>query len=220
MAGAGATVRRGLASGGRNGANGGICRAGFPDGAPCGELVRAARRGIAGKGNNVKIATISSPERGETDRLISDAAAFLQAGGARLAGIVKVPEAAQDAACACDTQVLVLPDGPVIAITQDLGEGSDACRLDPGAIARAVGEVERRSLDGVQLFVLNKFGPEEADGRGFRDAIGAALAAGIPVLVGVAGPRRAAFDAFAGGLAEDLPPEPAAIRAWCETAMS
>ncbi len=186
-----------------------------------------AGKNNAGKNNecekmSMKIAVVSSTERGEIDRLISQTAAFLQAGGARLAGIVKLPEPEpeQEATCACDMAVRVLPDGPVIPITQDLGDGSDACRLDPGAIARAVGEVERRPLEGVQLFILNKFGPEEAEGRGFRDSIGAALAAGIPVLVGVAGPRRADFDTFAGGLAEDLPPEAGAIRDWCQRVMS
>ncbi|NOX39314.1 MAG: DUF2478 domain-containing protein [Alphaproteobacteria bacterium] len=168
----------------------------------------------------MKIAVVSSKNRGETDRLISDTAAFLQLKGVRLTGIVKVLEQEQDASCACDMAVQVLPDGPVIPITQDLGEGSDACRLDPGAIARAVGEVEKRPLEGTQIFILNKFGPEEAEGRGFRNAIGAALTAGVPVLIGVGASSRPAFDAFADGLAEILPPEAGAIRDWCERVIS
>ncbi len=168
----------------------------------------------------MRIAVVSVKERGETDRLISETAAYFLAQGARLSGIVKVLEDGGDSTCCQKMSVQVLPDGQLIAITQDLGKGSDACKLDPGAIARAVNEVEKQSLEGVQLFILNKFGPEEADGRGFRAAIGAALEAGIPVLVGVGGPSRVAFDAFADGLAETLPPEAGAIRSWCHGVMS
>ncbi|MCF6316669.1 MAG: DUF2478 domain-containing protein [Marinosulfonomonas sp.] len=168
----------------------------------------------------MRIAVVSSTERGETDRLISQTADFLLAQGAKLTGIVKVLEDEEDPSCACDMAVRVLPEGLIIPITQDLGDGSDACKLDPGAIARAVNEVEKQPLEGVQLFILNKFGPEEAEGRGFRAAIGAALEAGIPVLVGVGGPSRAAFDTFVDGLAEALPPDAGAIRDWCHGAMS
>ncbi|WP_456391038.1 DUF2478 domain-containing protein [Profundibacter sp.] len=168
----------------------------------------------------MRIAVVSSPKRGETDRLLSQTAAFLLTQGVKLTGIVKVLEEEEDASCACDMSVRVLPNGQIIPITQDLGDGSDACKLDPGAIALAVHEVEKQPLEDVQLFILNKFGPEEADGRGFRAAIGAALEAGIPVLVGVGGPSRAAFDVFVDGLGETLPPDTDAIRAWCQQVMA
>ncbi len=167
----------------------------------------------------MKIAVITSHQRGEIDRLITQAANDLQADGVKLSGIVKVPDAGKDRSCACEMAVRVLPDGEVIPITQDLGEGSDACKLDPGAIARAVVEVEKQPLDGVEMFILNKFGPEEARGRGFCGAIAAALAEDIPVLVGVSGPSRAAFDSFVDNLAEAVAPEPQAIREWCAQAL-
>jgi hypothetical protein len=58
--------------------------------------------------------------------------------------------------------------------------------------------------------VLNTFGKHETDGRGFRDLIGEALARGVPVLTGVNGLNRAAFDAFTEGAAEILRAEPGA----------
>ncbi len=168
----------------------------------------------------MKIAVVTSTKRGEIDRLLAQNAAFLEQRGARLAGIVKVlEEEAGEPAHDCHMSVRVLPEGQVIQITQDLGEGSDACKLDPSAIVRAVAAVESQPLEAAQLFILNKFGPEEAEGRGFRATIGAALEAGIPVLVGVASPSRAAFDAFVEGMAEPLAPEEEAIRAWCLEAM-
>ena len=168
----------------------------------------------------MKIAVISSQKRGEIDRLISQAAADLQAQGVRLSGIVKVDDGAPEADCACDMSVRALPDGEIIPITQDLGKGSDACKLNPSAIAHAVARVEAQPLDGVQMFLLNKFGPEEARGRGFCNAIAAALAEGIPVLVGVGGPSREAFDSFVDNLAEEVAPEPQAIRDWCTSALA
>jgi hypothetical protein len=166
----------------------------------------------------MKIACVSSDVRGQTDAVLSDLAGRLQAKGKTLAGIVKEQTYHSSFANGCDMKVRVLPDGPVIQITQNLGTGSDACRLDPGAIANAVSSVENSPLEGADMFILNKFGPEEAAGRGFCAVIGAALDRGVPVLVGVGGASKAAFEAFADGLAVALPAELPAILEWCQTA--
>ncbi|MBK6465848.1 MAG: DUF2478 domain-containing protein [Rhodobacter sp.] len=167
----------------------------------------------------MKIGFVSVEGRGEIDRLLSETAAALAAQGIRTAGIVKDHDHCSAFANGCDMMVRVLPNGAVIKITQDLGEGSDACRLDPSAIAEAVAQVENTALEAAQLFILNKFGPEEAAGRGFRAVIAKALDNGIPVLVGVGKTCRADFETFAGGLAEALPGDPAAISAWCQSAV-
>ena len=164
----------------------------------------------------MKIACVTSPERGGTDQLLCDIANRLQTKGVALAGIIKELDYASEFENGCDMKVRVLPDGPVIKITQDLGAGSDACRLDPGAIAQAVATVEAGETAKAGLFILNKFGPEEAAGRGFCAAIGAALEDGIPVLVGVGPASQAAFDSFSGGLASRLDPSPDAILAWLD----
>ncbi|EBA17282.1 hypothetical protein RSK20926_06087 [Roseobacter sp. SK209-2-6] len=167
----------------------------------------------------MKIASLSSEKRGETDRLLSQLAGNLQAEGHQLAGIVKDESYEGTAANGCDMRVRVLSSGNIIQITQNLGAGSDACRLDPSAITEAVRQVEAEPLDGVELFVLNKFGPEECAGRGFCAVIGQAIETGIPVLVGVGLASREKFEAFAGGLAEALPDEETALKAWCQEAM-
>ncbi|MDA5093766.1 DUF2478 domain-containing protein [Aliiroseovarius sp. KMU-50] len=163
----------------------------------------------------MKIARISSSERGEVDRLLSEVSEELLAEGSRLAGIVKDQSHDSQFDNGCDMKVRVLPEGKVIQITQNLGAGSDACRLDPGAIAEAVSLVEAGDLSGSDMFVLNKFGPEELNGRGFVSAIGKAVEQGVPVLVGVGLNSREAFDEFAGGEAVELVPEMDAILAWC-----
>ncbi len=157
---------------------------------------------------------MTSPERGETDRLLAEAASLLKARGVTLAGIVKHLEYESGYQNGCDMLVAVLPDGPVIKVTQDLGGGSDACRLNPEAIAEAVSTVENGSIETADLFILNKFGPEEAEGRGFVSAIGKALEHDVPVVVGV-GASGTAFAAFEGGLAVRLQPNLEAIVDWC-----
>jgi Protein of unknown function (DUF2478) len=168
----------------------------------------------------MKLAVLSSRIQGEIDRLLSENAARLQAGGAHLAGVVKVLEENPADAHACDMDLRVLPDGPQIRITQSLGSGATGCRLNPSAIAEAVAAVEQNSADASDLFILNKFGPQESEGHGFCAAIGAALEQDIPVLVGVGGSCRDAFDAFADGMAEVLPPDREAIHKWCVEAMA
>lgn len=168
----------------------------------------------------MKIAAISATGRGETDRLITITAERMLAEGARLSGIIKVLQEMPEGSHHCDMDVRVLPGEGTIRITQSLGDGSSGCRLNPVAITEAVAAVEGHAGQAADLFVLNKFGPEEAEGRGFRTAIGAALEQGIPVLVGVTGGNVKAFEDFAQGLAETLPSDEDAIVDWCRNAIA
>jgi len=171
------------------------------------------------EGKQMKIAYVTSETRGKVDGLLSEIARQLQSDGRSLTGIVKDQSHTSQFENGCDMKVRVLPDGPTIQITQNLGKGSDACRLDPGAIANAVSCVENRAMDQFDLFVLNKFGPEEAAGRGFVSAIGEAIQGGVPVLVGVGKENTAAFETFSGGLAMGLRDDLATLLSWCQTAM-
>lgn len=169
---------------------------------------------------HMQIAVVSSTVGGQIDQLLSEVAAKLQSEGQRLSGAVKVLEDNEADAHHCDMSLRVLPDGPVIRITQSLGEGSSGCRLNPAAIAEAVAATESSRAAPADMFILNKFGPQEAEGRGFCDAIAFALEQGTPVLVGVGTGCREAFDTFVDGLAEVLPENPDAILSWCQTAIA
>ena len=165
----------------------------------------------------MRLACISAEGRGETDRLLSDSAAWMVENGRSVIGVVKVLGNETPDGHHCDMDLRVLPAGPEIRITQSLGEGSQGCRLDPAGIEAAVAAVEASGTQGADLLIVNKFGPQEAEGRGFCAAIGAALADDVPVLVGVAGGTSAAFETFACGMAETLPATPEAIREWAMT---
>ncbi len=159
-----------------------------------------------------------APGRGDTDLLLHGIAQTLAEQAYRLAGTVQI-NSDQECEGPCDMDVRVLPDGPVIRISQDLGREARGCRLDPEALESAVALVEARLKDGADCLIINKFGKHEADGRGFRNAIGEALARDIPVLVGLNTMNLPAFDTFTAGPARALPPDHAAIMGWLKTAL-
>lgn len=161
----------------------------------------------------MNIACVMAPGRGDTDLLLSGVARGLLSAGYRPAGAVQI-NTERPCEGPCDMDVQVIPEGPVIRISQSLGDGSRGCRLDPEALETAVGHVEARLAEGADCLIVNKFGRHEAEGRGFRGAIAEALSLGIPVLVGLNGLNAPAFDEFTGGLAEQLEPEEAVLRGW------
>ncbi|MCL3882550.1 DUF2478 domain-containing protein [Marivita sp. GX14005] len=164
----------------------------------------------------MRLATVLAEERGETDRLLNCVVPRLQESGTRVVGALRA-DAPQGE---CDCALTLLPGGPVVRITQDLGAGSTACRMDAGALEEAVGIASARlETNGADLVVINKFGLSETEGRGFRALIAEAMGRDIPVLVGLSAAHREGFLRFAGELAEPLAPTEAAIFEWCLAAV-
>lgn len=161
----------------------------------------------------MQIAYTRSPGRGDTDLLLSRLADRLAARGLRLAGTVQT-NTERPGGGPCDMDVTVLPEGPVIRISQDLGPAARGCRLDPEALETAVGLTEARLAAGADVLIVNKFGKHETEGRGFRNAIAEALALGVPVLVGLNGLNAAAFEDFTAGCARELPSDIEDIERW------
>lgn len=167
----------------------------------------------------MKIAYTMAPGRGDTDLILAALAALLEERGLRCCGTVQINTVnpVYGRAGPCDMNVRVLPDGPVLRISQDLGPSARGCRLDPVALETAVGLVSERLAKGADLLIVNKFGKHEAEGRGFRDVIAEALAMEIPVLVGLNALNREAFERFTEGLAVPVAPEAEALRAWVDS---
>lgn len=161
----------------------------------------------------MKLAYTMAPGRGDTDLLLQGLANDLAARGLRCCGTAQINSERADAG-PCDMDVRVLPDGPVLRISQDLGPQARGCRLDPAALEKAVALVAATLSSDADLMIINKFGKHEAEGRGFRDVIAEALAMDLPVLVGLNALNRQAFEGFAGGLAIEVPPDPKALMAW------
>ncbi|MGR3762190.1 DUF2478 domain-containing protein [Roseobacteraceae bacterium NS-SX3] len=163
------------------------------------------------------IAYTMSPQQGDMDQTLERLAARLQARGLRLCGTVQINTGRADGG-RCDMDVRVLPDGPVIRISQSLGREARGCRLDPEALETAVAAATAALEQGADILLVNKFGKHEAEGRGFRGLIAEALARGVPVLVGVNALNERAFEEFTVGCAERLPLDPAALETWLDRA--
>ena len=71
-----------------------------------------------------------------------------------------------------------------------------------------------------RALVVNKFGKQEAVGRGLVTAIGLAAERGLPVLVGVSPEYLEAFLAFAEGQAKAMPADASTIIDWLRGAVT
>ena len=161
----------------------------------------------------MRLAYTMTTGRGTLDPLLHDVAREAMARGLRLAGIVQV-NGDRPGCARCDMDAIVLPDGPVIRISQSLGPGARGCRLDAAGLETAVAAAEARLAQGADLLIVNKFGKQEAAGRGFRPLIATALEAGADVLLGVSALNLAALLAFTGDAAAAVPAERASLLRW------
>lgn len=162
----------------------------------------------------MKIAYTTAPGHGDTDQLLFALAQDLASLGYRTCGTVQINT--DCGAHRCDMDVQVLPDGPVLRISQSLGAKAQGCRLDPSALETAVGLVAARLDRGADVLIINKFGKHEADGRGFRTVIAAALSADVPVIVGLNAFYVEPFHAFAGDTAVDVKPTQPELLKWLQ----
>ncbi|MEO9825937.1 MAG: DUF2478 domain-containing protein [Paracoccaceae bacterium] len=166
----------------------------------------------------MKIAYTMAPGRGDTDLLLFGIAETLGSKGYRTCGTVQINTERDGGSC--DMDVKVLPDGPTLRVSQNLGKASKGCRLDPNALETAVGLVALQLENGADVLIINKFGKHEAEGRGFRTVIAEAISRDIPVLVGVNGLNLDAFQVFAGSAAIKLEPYASEILKWIDEASS
>ncbi|MBA3908656.1 MAG: 3-dehydroquinate dehydratase [Rhodobacter sp.] len=160
----------------------------------------------------MRIGYVSLQGRGATDACIAAVVAELRSAGARLAGTVQT-NFDRAKSHPCDMDLMVLPAGPVLRISQDLGPGASGCRLNGGVLEDAVMQAARH-LARADLLVVNKFGKLEAEGRGFVPLIAEAMEREIPVIVGVNGLNLPAFLRFTDGTAKQLTCAPAEIAKW------
>jgi nucleoside-triphosphatase THEP1 len=162
----------------------------------------------------MKLAYVTLQGRGRTDALIAEVADLLEAEGVRLAGTVQSNHE-REGRHKCDMDLRVLPDGPVVRISEDRGDLARGCTLDSGALEQTILAVQQH-LDGAEVLIVNKFGKREAEGKGLVPVIADALERGLPVLVGVNGLNLAAFLAFAGDEVTALPTDARSVADWCK----
>ena len=153
------------------------------------------------------------------DELISAVANKLKSQGYVVGGVIQ-SNPMQPGQCRCDMVLEELVSGLEIPISQDLGNHSKGCRLDSSALEHVVGLVEVSVRGGLDILVLNKFGKQESEGKGLRNAIAMAVDAGIPVLVGLNRANVETWNEFCGGEAQLLDANMADVEAWLRSCLS
>lgn len=161
----------------------------------------------------MRLGFVTLSGRGAIDALLAEVVAGLEARGIALTGTVQTNIERKDRPL-CDMDLRLLPDGPTVRISVDRGPEARGCRLDPDALEQSV-VWTGQALHRADMLVVNKFGKQEAEGRGLATVIGEALGQDLPVLVGVNGLNLQPFLDFADGMAEALPAERDAILDWC-----
>ena len=152
------------------------------------------------------------------DDLLRQCAEELIARGLRLGGVVQSNQRCEGRR-KCDMYLRDLLSGEEVLISLDRGNGARGCRLDPDAFQRINHWAARALSEGVDLLFLNKFGKEEAQGRGFRDVMAETLICGVPVLAGVSGLNLPDFLAFAGDVGTRIEPNRDSVLRWCMAAV-
>lgn len=168
------------------------------------------------------IAPIAAVVYAPTDHiepLFVELSRILRARGVRLGGVLQ-----HDIQCViddpCAMELENLEDGSRFALSQELGSGSEACRLDPGSLAHAGCAVRDAVERGAELVIINKFGAQEASGSGLRAEMALAVVAGIPLLTAVGTRFLPEWEDFTGGAAIALKPDLAAMTAWCNEVLA
>ena len=152
-------------------------------------------------------ALIYSPNTDPGSALV-EVVRILRARGVALAGAV------QHGSVSCSMELELLPSARRISISQNLGNGAKGCRLDSVALAE-VASVVRQAIDsGPSLVIFNKFGVQEAEGKGLHHEIAAAVTNRIPVLIAVGERFLPQWSEFTGGEFTPLPCTADAAVSW------
>lgn len=162
----------------------------------------------------LSLAAIVHPDdRHDLEALLERTARRLQSAGWRVAGLVH----RQDHYANGNKRMRLfdLCSEQQFELSQDLGNASEACSLNPQALAQASGVLRQALSDGVQLVILNRFGQLEAMGGGFAHEFAAFLQADIPVLTVVAARHAMQWQQFTGGHHASLPADEETLYDWC-----
>lgn len=158
-------------------------------------------------------ALVHPDDRHDAEALLERVARRLQRSGRRVGGLVHRQDLYANGNKRM--QLLDLRSGAQFELSQDLGMDSQACSLNPQALAQASAVLRQALADGVELAIVNRFGQLEALGGGFVQEFAAFAEAGIPVITAVAARHAAHWRDFTGGTCDCLPADEQALLQWC-----
>jgi hypothetical protein len=147
------------------------------------------------------------------DAALAQAARRLGAIGVKVGGLLQSGAAGDAARCA----MLFLEDlgtGRSIRLFEARGVGARGCRLDACGLAEAAVWLREAVESKPDVLFINRFGRQESNGRGLLDEIGAAVTAGVPVVIAVSAACLPAWRAFAGAEDALVPADADRIVTW------
>lgn len=165
-----------------------------------------------------KVAAVVYDDGVAIDTLMATFARELAAQGRAICGIVQLPPDSPDPDA--PMQVRDLASGEIFRICQDLGPGSEACRLDPGALARAAWRVRQAAERPSDLLFVSKFGKQEVAGQGLRAELAFAAAEGRTVITTVKRGYVPHWLDFTGGVGTLLHSQLWVLHDWLQTVRS
>ncbi len=142
-------------------------------------------------------AAIAYRAEDDVDTLLADFGEALARAGVAVGGIVQ-RNSKDEAGKVCGMKVIDLMTGRSIGISQNLGPGSSACKLDAAGLAEASRAVRSAIGADLDLIIVNKFSKQEAAGRGLHNEIADAIQTGRPVLTAVPASCLEAWTEFTG----------------------
>jgi len=117
------------------------------------------------------------------DLVLCAFAEHLAAAGKRLCGLVQFRDGPRDGS---PGRVMVLDSWRIVEVGGKREQAAnDQCRLDARWLDQMGTQAKRSIAQGVDTVIVNRFGPLEAAGRGFRDAILAASETQTPLIIAV-----------------------------------
>ncbi len=156
-------------------------------------------------------------EAARVDTMLAALSQRLRRDGYALAGAVQ--HNTDDAGRPCsEMRIEDLSTGRLMDISNPKTTGS-GCRLDATALEDVAGIIAGGLDRSVDLVILNRFGKQEISGNGFRAMMESAVAREIPLLTVLNGVHRPAWEGFASGMAETLPPDATVIECWCRSVL-
>lgn len=146
------------------------------------------------------------------DKVLDTVVEHLRRNGVRLGGLRQCPDASGSGG-----RIVVerLGNGARHDLTRPRGRLARGCLLDEAALVALLPSLAAE-IDGddPELFVLNRFGVREAEGRGACSLIEAALLADLPLLTVVRDAHLWRWQDYGGALATTLPCDSAAVLHW------
>lgn len=133
----------------------------------------------------IRLAAIVYDDGVAVDALMTAFAQELIGEGARICGIVQMPPEGPGCGPGAPMRLQDIATGDIIPLCQDLGPGSNACRLDPAGLAEASARLRKAAARESELLFVSRFGKQEAAGQGFRDEFAFAVEAGRTTLTAV-----------------------------------